>query len=113
MINHHPEKVFTVRTGNRIAQVAFMAEFNANFHRVSHQHLLGKKKRKQWFWIDMHYSNQKKFREMMIMTKTMIKQTSENQQVIFNSEDNQVTSEEAIMTVNKKVAVHEPLTIDG
>ena len=59
MINHHPEKVFTVRTGNRIAQVAFMAEFNANFHRVSHQHLLGKKKRKQWFWIDIHYSNQK------------------------------------------------------
>ena len=49
----------------------------------------------------------------MIMTKMMIKQTSENQQVIFNSEDNQVTSEEAIMTVNKKVAVHEPLTIDG
>ena len=59
MINHHPEKVFTVRTGNRIAQVAFMAEFNANFHRVSHQHLLRKNKRKQWFWIDMHYSNQK------------------------------------------------------
>ena len=45
MINHPPEKVFTVRTGNRIAQVVFMEEFNANFHRVSHQHLLGKKKR--------------------------------------------------------------------
>ena len=60
MINHPPEKVFTVRTGNRIAQVVFMEEFNANFHRVSHQHLLGKKKkRKQWFWIDMRYSNQK------------------------------------------------------
>ena len=35
MINHHPENVFTVRTGNRIAQVVFMEKFNANFHRVS------------------------------------------------------------------------------
>ena len=35
MINHHPENVFTVRPGNRIAQVVFMEKFNANFHRVS------------------------------------------------------------------------------
>ena len=40
------------------------------------------------------------------------KTTSENQQVIVNSEDNQVTSEETIMTVNNKVVLHESITID-
>ena len=40
------------------------------------------------------------------------KTTSENQQVIVNSEDNQVTSEETIMTINNKVVVHESITID-
>ena len=40
------------------------------------------------------------------------KTTSENQQVIVNSEDNQVTSKETIMTVNNKVVVHESITID-
>ena len=35
MINHYLEKVFTGRTGDRIAQVVFMEKFNANFHRVS------------------------------------------------------------------------------
>ena len=41
MINHHPEKVFTVRTGDIIAQVVFIEKFSANFHRVSDQDLLG------------------------------------------------------------------------
>ena len=35
ILNHHPEKTFTVRTDDRIAQVVFMEKFNANFHRVS------------------------------------------------------------------------------
>ena len=43
-MNHHPEKTFTVRTDDRIAQVVFMEKFNANFHRVSDPHLLGKTK---------------------------------------------------------------------
>ena len=33
-LNHHPGKTFTVRTDDRIAQVVFMENFNANFHRV-------------------------------------------------------------------------------
>ena len=45
ILNHHLEKVFTVLTGNRIAQVVFMEKFNANFHRVTDQQLLGKTKR--------------------------------------------------------------------
>ena len=46
MLNHHPEKTFTVRTEDRIAQVVFMEKFNANFHRVYNAHLLGRTKRR-------------------------------------------------------------------
>ena len=45
ILNNHPEKTFTVRTDDRIAQVVFMEKFNLNFHRVSDLHLLGRTKR--------------------------------------------------------------------
>ena len=32
ILNHHPEKTFTIRTDDRTAQVVFMEKFNANFH---------------------------------------------------------------------------------
>ena len=41
MVNHHLQKTFTVRTGDRIAQVISMEKYNANFHRVTDKHLLG------------------------------------------------------------------------
>ena len=44
MANHHPQKTFTVCTGDSIAQVYFMERFNANFHRVTDKHLLGQTK---------------------------------------------------------------------
>ena len=34
VMNHHPEKAFTVRTGDRSAKVVFMENFNANFEKV-------------------------------------------------------------------------------
>ena len=33
ILNHHPEKAFTVRTEDRIAQVVFTEKLNAKFHR--------------------------------------------------------------------------------
>ena len=45
ILNHHPEKTFTVRTEDRIAQVVFIETFNAKFHRVSKVLLLGSTKR--------------------------------------------------------------------
>ena len=35
MINHHPEKTFTIRTGDRIAQYVFMKKYNVEFQKVS------------------------------------------------------------------------------
>ena len=40
VVNHDPDKTFTVRTEDRIAQVVFMEKFNANFVKVSDKNLL-------------------------------------------------------------------------
>ena len=45
IMNHYLEKTFTIRTDDRIVQVVFMEKFNANFHKVSNVHLLGRTKR--------------------------------------------------------------------
>ena len=41
LFNHHPQKTFTVRKGDRIAQVAFMEKFTVNFQRVESLAFLG------------------------------------------------------------------------
>ena len=45
LLNHHPEKTFTVRTEHRIAEVVFMEKFNEHFVQVFDKDLLGKTKR--------------------------------------------------------------------
>ena len=45
MMNHHPEKTFTIRTGDRIAQCVFMKKYNVEFEKVSDMGLLGNTKR--------------------------------------------------------------------
>ena len=45
LINHHPHEVFTVRTGDRIAQFVFMKKFDVIFEKVSDPALLGRTKR--------------------------------------------------------------------
>ena len=41
MINHHPEKTFTIRTCDRIAQCVFMKKYYAEFQKVSDMAMLG------------------------------------------------------------------------
>ena len=41
VVNHHPDKTFTVRTEDRIAHVVFMEKLNLNFIKVSDKSLLG------------------------------------------------------------------------
>ena len=45
LINHHGDKAYTVRIGDRIAQVVFMKKIDVKFERVSESALLGKSKR--------------------------------------------------------------------
>ena len=124
MLNHHPEKTFTVRTGDRIAQVVFMEKFNASFHRVSEKHLLGKTKRGNDGFGSTGITVIKKVKKDDDDVNETQSTTSENNQVIVNSEEDlqiipeksenelQITSEEVIMTVNNEVVVHQSITID-
>ena len=122
MVNHHEQKTFTVRPGDRIAQVVFMEKFNANFHKVTDKHFLDQTKRgNDGFGLTgvTVIKKAKKDDDDEIELTTL-----ENDQVIVTSEENlqiipekseneaQITSEEAIMTVNEDVVVHESITID-
>ena len=45
MMNHHPKKTFTIKTGDRTAQGVFMKKYNVEFENVSDMGLLGNTKR--------------------------------------------------------------------
>ena len=122
MVNHHPQKTFTVRTCDRIAQVVFMGKFNANVSRVTDKHLLGQTKQGNDDFGSTGVTVIKKAKkdddDEIELT------TLENNQVIVTSEENlqiipersenevQITSEEAIMNVNEEVVVYEAIAID-
>ena len=121
MVNHHPQKTFTVRTCDRIAQVAFMEKFNGNVSRVIDKHLLGQTKQGN---DDFGSTGVTVIKKAKKDDDEIELTTLENNQVIVTSEENlqiipeksenevQITSEEAIMTVNEEVVVYEVITID-
>ena len=45
MIDHHLDKVYSIRTGDRICRIVFMRKYNVKFEEVSEPALLGRKKR--------------------------------------------------------------------
>ena len=45
MTNHHPDKIYSIRTADRIFQIVFMRKFNVKFEDVSEPALLGRTKR--------------------------------------------------------------------
>ena len=121
ILNHHPKKTFTVRTDDRIAQVVFMEKFNANFHKVSNVHLLGRTKLGNDGFGSTGVQVIKKAKkedETELTTSesefiNAVNSEEDLQMVTEKSEENlHITSEEAIMTVNNEVVVHESVTID-
>ena len=114
MLNHDPQKTFTVRTGDRIAQVVFMEKFNANFHRVTDKHLLGQTKRGNDGFgstgvtvIKKATKDDDEIELTTLENNQVIVASEENLQIIPEKSENevQITSEEAIMTVNNEVVV--------
>ena len=121
ILNHHPEKTFTVQTEDRIAQVVFMEKFNVNFRRVSDAYLLSRTKRGNDGFGSTGFQVIKKAKkedEIELTTSesefiNAVNSEENLQMVTEKSEENlQITSEEAIMTVNNEVVVHESITID-
>ena len=122
MLNHDLQKSFTVRTGDRITHVVFMEKFNPNFHRVTDKHLLGQLKQGNDGFGSTGVTVIKKAKkdddgeiELTTLENNQVIVTSEeNLQIIPEKSENevQITSEEAIMSVNEEVVVHESITID-
>ena len=120
-MNHNPEKTFTVRTADRIAHVVFMEKFIGKFHRVFDQHLLGRTKRGNDGFGSTGIQIIKKTKredEIQLTTSESEFVNADNseedlQTVPEKSEENfQITSEEAVMTVNNEVVAHESIIIE-
>ena len=125
VVNHHPDKTFTVRTEDRIVQVVFMERFNANFVKVSDKSLLGITKRGNHGFGSPGFGVIKKLKkdpESELTTSELTtfesdQTTSQNSCKLLgicdkSNVDLQISSEEAIMAVNNEVVVHESITID-
>ena len=114
-------KTFTVRTGDRITQVVVMEKFNANFHRVTDKHLFGQTKEENNGFgstgVTVIKKPKKDDNEIELTTlenNQVIVASEENLQIIPEKSENevQITSEEAIMTVNDELVVYESMKID-
>ena len=91
LLFNHSEKVFTVRTGDRIAQAVFFEKFDVRFEKVSKQEDLGKTKRGSGGFGSTDI--------------TIIKKIKVTEQ--FEEDDLAVTAEEGMISVNDEVILHE------
>ena len=89
LINHHPHDVFTVRTGDTIAQVVFMKQYDVIFEKLSDPALLGRTKRGSGRFGSTGSSGNKIFvtnvNDQVIVERTAM---SANDKVIINSDIN-------------------------
>ena len=94
LFNHHPEKPFTVRAGDRSAPVVFMKKFTANFQRVADKHFLGIAKRCSDGYGSTGVSVVKKKKLLELTSKEV--SSEENLLLISEKADNetQTTSEQ-------------------
>ena len=90
IFNHHSSKCFTVREGERLAQVVFMRRFDADFQKVEKVSELGITERQEGGFGSTG--------------KTVIKKMRFEEE-----EDLEIKSEEAILTENDKVILHEKI----
>ena len=95
---NHSEQTFTIRTGDRLAQAVFLEKFDVKFEKVNNIEQLGKAKR-----------GNDGFRSAGI---TVIKKMKLNEEEEHEETDTEITSEEAIMSTEKKVIIKEKITTE-
>ena len=97
LLCNHCKKDFTVRTGNRIAQVVFLEKFDVQFMKVEKKEDLGNTKRG-----DSGFGS---------TSVTVIKKMKTNEEISESQPetetDLEIASEEAILSVNDKVIIEE------
>ena len=120
LVINHSDKAFTVRTGDRIAQVVFQKNFDAIFLRVTKKEFLGVTKRGEGGFgstdttIEAKKSKiideqQKSFDES-VSTLTNFGKSGVLQ--IGEKDDLEIIEEEAIMKVGDETVLYEKITID-
>ena len=124
LIVNHSNKAFTIRNGDRVAQVVFVEHYNVLFKKVYKKEFLGITKRGEGGFGSSGVSKIKKNRTDTIIEEQQkcfdegvfqISNFSKASilQIVENSKDDvQIIEEEAIMKIDNDVVVHEKVTID-
>ena len=119
---NHSEKTFVMRTGDRIAQVAFIEQYNAKFKKVDKKDLLGTTKQGDGGFgstgitviikAKENSTSDKEEQENLKSDESSGGDKSAILQIVEKPKDDlQITSEEAIMEVNNEAIIHEKITI--
>ena len=95
---NHSEQTFTIRAGDRLAQAVFLEKFNVKFEKVDKKERLGKTKRGNGGFGSTGL--------------TVIKTMRQNEEEEPEETDTEITSEETIMSTDKKVIIKEKVTIE-
>ena len=90
---NHSEQTFTIHAGDRLAQAVFLEKFNVKFEKVDKKEQLGKTKRGNGGFGSTGI--------------TVIKKMRQNEEEEPEKTDTEITSEEAIMSTDKKVIIKE------
>ena len=112
------DKTFTVRVGDRIAQLIILEKYNLNFEKVGERILLGGTKRNSSGFGSTGVNVIKKTKLDDWVVKSTDEKVNESQDspVALKNEKTEeqleIVCEEAKMEVNDKVVVHEKITID-
>ena len=112
------DKIFTVRVGDRIAQLVILEKYNINFTKVGERILLGRTKRGSSGFGSTGINVIKKTKLDDWVVKSADEKVNKNQDspVALEKENTEeqleIVCEEAKMEVNDKVVVHEKITID-
>ena len=95
---NHSQQTFTIRTGDRLAQAVFLEKFDVKFEKVNNIEQLGKTKRGNGGFGSTGI--------------TVIKKMKPNEEEEHEETDTEITSEEAIMSTDKKVIIKEKITVE-
>ena len=97
LLPNHSKKVFTIRTGDRIAQVVFLEKFDVQFMNVNKKEDLGNTKTVNGGFRPTGVT--------VIKKKKLSEEISESEP----ETDVEIISEEAIMSVDNKVIIKEKI----
>ena len=95
LLFNHSDRAFTMRTGERLAQVVFLKKFDVYFEKVSKKKDLGTTKRGSGGFVSTGI--------------TVIKKMKTHEDELDSQDDLEITAEESIITMNDKVIVSEKI----